>query len=146
MLSFSISKTLACRPIGGATHSPETRHVPDKLPSTKERLPLNPVDFMVLLVLAQRDRHGYALLKEMDRRTDGKISLLPGNLYVVLRRLLRDELIAESDPQPRETHRGRRRRYYRVTRLGRQAAAAETARMKELVEAATAIDLLGEVS
>ena len=62
------------------------RAKPDNI---EDRLPLNPVHFMVLLVLSDGERHGYALVQEMDERTNGRISLLPGNLYVVLRRLLR---------------------------------------------------------
>ncbi len=112
--------------------------------SIEARLPLNPVDFMVLLVLSDGERHGYALVKEMDERTNGRVSLLPGNLYVVLRRLLRDELIAECPGRPDEKHRGRPRRYYEITPTGRALAVAEVRRLKELVEVADGIDVLGE--
>ncbi len=112
--------------------------------NTEARPPLNPVDFMVLLVLSDGERHGYALVREMDERTNGRISLLPGNLYVVLRRLLRDELIAECPGRTNEKHRGRPRRYYEITPTGRELAAAEMRRLKELVEAADGADLMGE--
>ncbi len=108
------------------------------------RLPLNPVDFMVLLVLSDGERHGYALVKEMDERTYGRISLLPGNLYVVLRRLVRDTLIAECPRRTNEKHRGRPRRYYEITPTGRQLAVAEVRRLRELVEAADGAGLMGE--
>ena len=110
-----------------------------------EFLPLSAVDFLVLLVLNDGDSHGYAIVKEIERRSDGQIGLLPGNLYAILQRLSSSGLIARSEPDDDPNIDGRRR-YYRVTELGRDVAAAEAARMKRMVEAAAAGDLLGDAA
>lgn len=111
-------------------------------PGVDEFLPLSAVEFLVLLVLNDGDSHGYAIVKEIERRSDGQISLLPGNLYAILQRLSSSGLIARTEPHGDEDV-DRRRRYYGVTELGRAVAAAEAARMKRMVEAAAAGDLLG---
>ena len=108
-------------------------------------LPLSAVEFLVLLVLNDGDSHGYAIVKDIERRSDGQISLLPGNLYAILQRLSESELIRRTEPAEGDDV-DRRRRYYRVTDLGRDVAAAEAARMKRMVEAAAAGDLLGDAA
>lgn len=107
--------------------------------ATSERarsfLPLKPTAFHVLLSLAAEDRHGYAIIKEVEDRTGGEVSLLPGALYRFLKRLLEDGLIRELDhrPVPPEED-DERRRYYAITSLGRAVLSAESERMRRMVE------------
>lgn len=108
-----------------------------------EFLPMSAVEFAVLLVLAEGASHGYAIVKEIEARSDGQISLLPGNLYAILQRLRDSGLIARSDSPADGAD--KRRRYYRITFLGRRVAAAEAARMKRMVEQAAAGDLAPEI-
>jgi len=105
-------------------------------------LPLSRVDFLVLLVLTDGDRHGYGIVKEIIDRTDGSVQLLPGNLYAVMNRLMRGGLVERAPEDPREDSEDQRRRYYRVTPFGRKALAAEASAMKSLVREAAARDLL----
>jgi DNA-binding PadR family transcriptional regulator len=99
-------------------------------------LPLTPPVFQVLIALADGEKHGYAILKEIEDRTGGKVQLSTGTLYAIFKRLLNDGLIEELDERPDEDD--ERRRYYRLTVLGRQVAAAESERMELLLEAARA--------
>ena len=119
--------------------------------SLDAHLPLKPVDFHVLLVLTDGDLHGYGIVKEIEERTGGGIRLEPGNLYRYVRRLVDEGMVEPAER--REVHdrgdRGapvadsrsgssERRRYYRVTRYGREVLAAETMRMRALVAAVEA--------
>jgi DNA-binding PadR family transcriptional regulator len=97
-------------------------------------LPLTPVVFEVLLALAAAERHGYTIMQEVERRTDGRIVLHPGTLYRALGRLLDTGLIEELDERPDEDD--ERRRYYRLTPLGRAVARAEADRLATQVTAA----------
>ena len=99
-----------------------------------QHLPLKPVYFLILMVLQEGDSHGYGLVKEIEERTDGGVRLEPGNLYRFIRKLLDLRMVAEAGARPTDS-RDERRRYYRITRLGRAVLAAETARMKKLVRA-----------
>lgn len=105
-------------------------------------LPMTAVEFTLLLVLADGPCHGYAIVKEMETRSDGRISLLPGNLYAILQRLTDSGLIARTAAAVDADGADRRRRYYGITAFGRRVAAAEVARMKRMVEAAAASDLI----
>ena len=98
-------------------------------------LPMTEAAFHVLLALADGEKHGYAIKKEVSRRTGDKVRLGPGTLYGIIKRLLLDGLVVESDE---------RRRYYRLTRLGEQVAIAEARRMEELIATARAKKLLGK--
>jgi len=106
-------------------------------------LPMSAVEFTVLLVLADGPSHGYAIVKDIEARSDGQISLLPGNLYAILQRLHDAGLIERVAGAGKGAD--RRRRYYDITALGRRVAAAETERMRRMVEAATASHLVEEV-
>lgn len=106
-------------------------------------LPLSAVDFLVLMILIDGEGHGYGIVQELARRTDGKTRLLPGNFYAVLRRLIRDGLIAESVKRPADDLDDKRRRYYRITPFGRQVASAEAERMQSLVREAADRNLVG---
>ena len=104
--------------------------------------PLTPAMFHVLLALAEDDLHGYAILKEVELRTGGKVLLSTGTLYGIIKRLLADGLIAELRSRPAAPQDDERRRYYRLTPRGREVAAAEAERMNEIVALARAKNLL----
>ena len=106
--------------------------------------PLSPVVFNILLSLADAERHGYEIMQEVDLRTEGKVRLGPGTLYGAIKRLLADGLIEESEQRPVAEMDDERRRYYRLTSLGRRAAAAEAERLAQLVTAARAKNLLAD--
>jgi len=96
-------------------------------------LPLKPLDLQLLLSLADRERHGYALVQDIAERTDGLVTLEPGNLYRVIKRLLADGLVAETDRRAVPELDDERRRYYRITPLGGRVLAAEVVRLQALV-------------
>src|SRR5438874_357546 len=96
-------------------------------------LPLKPHWFHVLLSLADQDNHGYAIMQEVLDRTAGKVRLWPATLYGTLQRLIDADLIEESDTRPAPDLDDARRRYYRLTVLGRQVLRAESARLEDLV-------------
>ena len=104
--------------------------------------PLTPALFNVLLALSDGDKHGYAILKEIARRTDGAVRLSAGTLYALIRRAEADGLIAETDERPDLALDDERRRYYRLTPLGRRVAAAEIERLESIVEMARAKKLV----
>jgi DNA-binding PadR family transcriptional regulator len=100
-------------------------------------LPLSAKDYHVLMVLLDEESHGYGMVKEIEERTEGRISLEAANLYRVIRRLIRDGLVAEADRRATpETEADERRRYYRITALGREVVALEAERMRTLVDEA----------
>src|SRR4030095_1157197 len=84
-------------------------------------LPLPRDTFDVLVSLADRDRHGYAILQDIAERTNGRIRLSPSTLYAVIKRLLESELIEELSERPDPAHDDERRRYYRLTPVRRWA-------------------------
>lgn len=104
--------------------------------------PLTPAMFHVLLALAGDDLHGYAILKEVELRTGGKVRLSTGTLYGIIKRLLNDGLIVELRSRPTEAQDDERRRYYRLTPQGRQVATAEAERMDEILSVARSRNLL----
>ena len=105
-----------------------------KPPSPDSFLPLSPHWFHVLLSLANQEQHGYGIMQEVLERTDGKVRLWPATLYGTLKRLLDQDLIEESSRRPAPDVDDARRRYYRLTRLGRRVLAAESARLEDLVK------------
>jgi len=109
----------------------------------RDLLPLTTVAFEVLLALSGGQRHGYAIMRAIQERTGGP-AMHAGTLYRALARLVETGLIAEIEEgaQPGEDE---RRRYYRLTRLGREVAAAEAHRLEAQVSAARAQGLLGSV-
>ena len=100
-------------------------------PDPKSFLPLTPALFHVLLALADGEKHGYAVIKEIRRRTDDRVRISPGTLYAMIKRLVADGLIAESSERPDPALDDERRRYYALTPLGRRVAIAEARRMEE---------------
>lgn len=107
-------------------------------------LPLQPYEFQVLMVLAEKPLHGYGIRRATLDRTDGKLRLDPGVLYRTLRRLEEAGLIDESDKRPAADLDDQRRRYYSLTRLGRRVAVAEAERLEELIARAREGELLAE--
>jgi DNA-binding PadR family transcriptional regulator len=105
-------------------------------------LPLPVSEFQILLALADGERHGYAIMKEVERRSGGTVRLGPGTLYGSIKRMLAAALIEESGARPAGRD-DERRRYYRITPLGRRVATADARRMERLVSAARAKRLLG---
>jgi DNA-binding PadR family transcriptional regulator len=101
-------------------------------------LPLTPAMFQVLVALADGEKHGYAILKEVARRTDGQVRLRAGTLYTVIRRFVDDRLIEESDERPDPVLDDERRRYSRLTDRGRAVAVAEARRMADTLAQARA--------
>ena len=113
------------------------------LPDPQSLLPLPVSEFQILLALADEERHGYAIKREVADRTGGGVQLGPGTLYGSIKRMVADGLIEESDERPDPDFDDERRRYYRITALGRQVAVAEARRMERLVGIARAKRLLG---
>lgn len=106
-------------------------------------LPLTPAVFHILLALADGERHGYAIMREVAESTGGQLQMGPGTLYGTLKRLLASKLVEESDERPDPALDDERRRYYRLTALGRRVAAAEAERLNQLVRLAQAKQVLG---
>lgn len=102
-------------------------------PPPEELLPLQPAAFHILVSLAGGDRHGYAIMQEVTERTSGTFRLHPGTLYTTIRRLLEQGLVEELAERPARGRDDERRRYYRLTKLGRAVARAEAARLERLV-------------
>ena len=98
--------------------------------------PLSRVAMYILLAIGPEERHGYAIMHEVGRITDGAVKLGPGAIYTTIKRLLADGLIEESDERPDPELDDQRRRYYRLTALGRSVAATEVRRLEALVTAA----------
>jgi DNA-binding PadR family transcriptional regulator len=97
---------------------------------------MRPIEFRVLLTLAGEERHGYGIMQEVARLTDGEVRLEAGTLYRALHRMLKAGWIAESSRRPAADLDDERRRYYRITPLGRRMASAEAEQMSRLVSTA----------
>jgi len=103
-----------------------------------EFLPLSPAAFQVLVALVDGEKHGYAIGKEVTRRTGGQVSLRAATLYTAIKRLLEDNLIEESSARPDPALDDERRRYYRISDRGRKVVIAEAERLEEAVRQARA--------
>lgn len=99
------------------------------------RQPLPAATFHILVALADQDRHGYAILRDIRERTDGEFHIGPATLYTTIKRLLAAGLIKEIDP-PGHGASDPRRRSYALTAAGRDAALAEAERLESLVRQA----------
>ncbi len=107
-----------------------------KLTEPRSLLPLTPPVFHILLALAAGERHGYSIMQEVARQSDGQLRLGPGTLYGCLKRMLQAGLVEEADERPEPALDDQRRRYYRMTDLGRRVARAEAQRLEAAVAAA----------
>ena len=96
-------------------------------------LPLTGPVFHILLAIAGGERHGYGILLEIERRSDGTVKMGTGTLYTAIKRMLTSDLIEQSKTRPPPSEDDERRTYYQLTRLGAQVVRAEAARMDSLV-------------
>ncbi len=119
---------------------PDIASMPDPKPDSL--LPLPVAVFHILIALADRDRHGYSIMQDVTARTEGKVQLSAGTLYSSIRRMLEQGLIEELAASPDPSSTDERRRYYRLTRFGRRAAAAEVERLNALLQQARATGLV----
>lgn len=110
--------------------------------SPHDLLPLTPAVFHVLLALSDGEKHGYAIMREVERTTAGLVRMGPGTLYGTLKRSMTAGLVEETDERPDPQLDDERRRYYRLTAFGRSVAAAEAGRLERLVEDARVKRLL----
>ena len=122
--------------------TPKDARVAVPVPDPESFLPLHRDTFQILVSLADRDRHGYAVMQDVLERTDGKLRLSPSSLYASIRRLLERGLIEELAERPDPSHDDERRRYYGLTTLGRAVAKAEARRLERLLGDARATGLL----
>jgi DNA-binding PadR family transcriptional regulator len=99
-------------------------------------LPLTPPVFHILLALADEERHGYGIMQDVARQTNDSLQLGPGTLYGCLKRMLAAGLVEESEERPDPELDDERRRYYRMTSLGRSTVKAEVRRLAGAVSAA----------
>jgi len=112
--------------------------------ATDDLLPLPPASFHILVSLAGEERHGYAIIQDVEERTDGDLRLSPGTLHRSIQRMLQQGLIVESQRRPAPALDDERRRYYRITPLGTATARAEMRRLSQLVRLARARGLTPE--
>lgn len=111
-------------------------------PDPRRFLPLRPIEFEILLVLVGGDAHGYAIIKETQKRWPAGGPVETGTLYRALRRLTEAGMVAPSDRRPAPEVDDERRRYFTITPFGRAVAAAEARRLESQVNVARARELL----
>jgi DNA-binding PadR family transcriptional regulator len=114
--------------------------------SPQDLLPLTPAVFHILLALADGEKHGYSIMQEVSRITNGQVQMGPGTLYGTIKRLLELGLVEETSERPDPALDDQRRRYYRVTDLGSRVAKAESSRLMMLLDIAQAKQLLNGAS
>src|SRR5688572_27232044 len=102
-------------------------------PSPDDLLPLPPATFHILVALLDEERHGYAIIQDVEARTEGELRLSAGTLYRSVARMVEQGLIAEVTSGPLVRGTDERRRYYRITRFGTSVARAEMRRLTQLV-------------
>ena len=107
-----------------------------------EALPLTTLTYHILLALADHDRHGYSIIKEVEQRTGQSMQIETGALYHAIRRMRKEELIEPAPAIEPESGKDSRRRTYRLTEWGRNVLAAESARLRQLVDIAEAKQVL----
>lgn len=104
----------------------------------ESHLPLTPAVFHILLALVDSEKHGYAIMQEVEDISHGQVKMGPGTLYGSIKRMLAAGLIEESDDRPDPEMDDQRRRYYRLTGLGGNVLQAESLRLADLVARAKA--------
>ena len=100
----------------------------------KEHLPLKPIDFLILLALTEKERHGYGILTDIEETTSGAVRLDAGNLYRSIKRLMDKGLVQRGERQPAPDTEDQRRRYYRLSAIGADVAASEARRLDGLLQ------------
>ena len=111
-------------------------------PPIDSLLPLPTATFHILLAVAREDRHGYAIIQDVEQRTRGELRLSAGTLYRSIQRMLEQGLLRETRDRPAPELDDERRRYYRITSFGESVARAEAGRMADLVRMARAQGLV----
>jgi DNA-binding PadR family transcriptional regulator len=117
--------------------------MPPDEPTVEDLLPLPPATFHILLAVAEGERHGYAIIQDVEARTDGELRLSAGTLYRSIARMVEQGLIAETTKR-RTAEDDERRRYYRMTPFGNAVARAEMRRLSQLLRLARASGLSPE--
>ena len=107
-----------------------------RAPMPESYLPLTPAVLDIMVALGEEELHGYAIMQEVRRRTDGQRHLAPGTLYRSLKQMEQRGWVAQSEERPEPSLDDERRRYYRLTEIGRRVALAEVERLEGLVGAA----------
>jgi len=107
-------------------------------------LPLPSATFHILMAVANEDRHGYAIIQDVEQRTGGHLRLSAGTLYRSIQRMLEQGLLVETNERPAPELDDERRRYYRITQFGASVARAEARRLSELVSMARASGFVPE--
>jgi DNA-binding PadR family transcriptional regulator len=107
-----------------------------RAPIPEGYLPLTPAVLDIMVALGEEELHGYAIMQEVRRRTAGKRRLAPGTLYRSLKQMEERGWVVEAEERPEPDLDDERRRYYRLTDLGRRVALAEVERLEGLVETA----------
>jgi DNA-binding PadR family transcriptional regulator len=121
------------------------RPMTETTPAPESFLPLTPAVFHILLALADEEKHGYAIMQEVEAVTEGRVKMGPGTLYGSIKRMLAASLVEESDDRPDPTLDDERRRYYRQTGLGRRVLRAEIDRMAVLMTLARRKNVLAGI-
>src|ERR1022692_3979422 len=101
-------------------------------------LPLPSATFHILMAVASEDRHGYAIIQDIEQRTGGALRLSAGTLYRSIQRMLEQGLLVETNERPAPEQDDERRRYYRITPFGTAVAQAEVKRLAQLLDLARA--------
>ena len=107
-----------------------------KIRSPLDLLPLPVAQLHILLALAIGDKHGYAIMREVEVLTEGAVTMGPGTLYGTIKKMLKAELVEESDERPDPELDDQRRRYYRIADLGKHVLYAEVNRMEQFARTA----------
>jgi DNA-binding PadR family transcriptional regulator len=105
-------------------------------------LPLTTAVFQMLLALYEGEQHGYRIMKSVGINSGGKFTMKPGTLYGTIKRMLADGLIEEAGERPDPSMDDERRRYYKITDLGKKVVCAEAERLEILVASARTKKLL----
>ena len=132
---FTSELTARCPRASNYVHCGYTHPVKTEVESL---LPLPAATFHILVALADEDRHGYAVIKDVAARTGGTLKLSPGTLYRSVDRMVQQGLIREISSRPAKDMDDQRRRYYRITPFGRDVAMAESRRLAQMLDLARA--------
>lgn len=111
-------------------------------PDPEAELPLTPAVFNILLALADGEKHGYAIMLDVEEATEGRMRMGPGTLYGTIDRLLKARFIEESEKRPEPDKDDERRKYYRLSQFGRRVLSAEAARLAKAVRLARSRKIL----
>ena len=115
----------------------------DIVQDPEEFLPLTPAVFNILLALADGEKHGYRIMLEVETNTEGQVLMGPGTLYGSIKRMLKAEVVEESDERADPQMDDQRRKYYKLTNLGRRVLSMEAERLASQVMIARAKNVLG---